>query len=60
MRNVEPPAKSKMATRGPQDGQRNVERGLTLCYWAIRRTFDPSTPSMRKVHGGEKKKEKKE
>ena len=33
MRNMELPAKSKMATRGPQNGRRGLERGLTLGYW---------------------------
>ena len=35
MRNLEPPAKSKMAARGPQDGQRGLEGGLTLGYWPL-------------------------
>ena len=31
--------KSKMAARGPQNGQRGLERGLTSGYWALRTTF---------------------
>ena len=61
MRNMEPPAKSKMAIRGPQNGRWGLERGLTLGYWAfeslsLNKFFDPSTPSMRKVCDGEEKK----
>ena len=33
--NVAPPAKSKMVTRGPQNGRRVLKRGLTLGYWAL-------------------------
>ena len=35
MRNIEPPAKSKMAARGPPNGQRGLERGPILGYWAL-------------------------
>ena len=41
-----------MATRGPQNGQRGLERGLTLGSWALNKVFDPSTPSMRKGDNG--------
>ena len=33
---MEPPAKSKMAARGPQNGQRGLKRGPTLGYLALR------------------------
>ena len=51
-----------MAARGPQNGQRGLERGLPLCFWHLRQLlpnkfFDLITPSMRKVDDGEKKKE---
>ena len=39
MRNMEPPTKSKMATRGPQNGQWGLERGLSLGYWALQTAF---------------------
>ena len=54
-----------MAARGPQNGRRGLERGLTLGYWPskpllLNKFFDPSTPSMRKGDdGGEKKNGKK-
>ena len=35
MRNIEPPAKSKMAVRGTQIGQRGLESGPILGYWAL-------------------------
>ena len=35
MRNIEPPAKSKMAIRGTQNGQRGLESGPILGYWAL-------------------------
>ena len=35
MRNIEPPAKSKMAARGPQNGPRGLERGPIPGYWAL-------------------------
>ena len=35
MRNIESPAKSKMAARGSQNGGRGLERGLSLGYWAF-------------------------
>ena len=44
MRNIEPPAKSKMAARGRQNGRLDKERGLA----APNNFFDLSTPSMRK------------
>ena len=31
--NAAPPAKSKMAARGPQNGRRGLEWGPTLGYW---------------------------
>ena len=59
MRNVEPPAKSKMAARGPPNGRRGLESGLPPGFWALPSTllnkfFDLSTPSMRKGRDGEK------
>ena len=33
MRNMEPPAKLKMANRGLKIGRRGLERGLTIGYW---------------------------
>ena len=39
MRNIESPAKSKMATRGSQDGRRGLEMGPILGYWALQLTF---------------------
>ena len=54
-----------MATRGPQNGRRGLERGSTLGYWPFLATFakffDPSTPSMRKgtMENGKKKMENK-
>ena len=39
MRNIEPPAKFKMAARGPQNGRRGLERGQTLGFWALLSTF---------------------
>ena len=47
-----------MANRGPQNGQRDLERGLTR-QLSQNKFFDPSTPSMRKSDDGEKKKKKK-
>ena len=32
-------AKSKMAARGPQNGRRGLERGLTLGFWVLPSTF---------------------
>ena len=32
-------SKYKMAARGPQNGRRGLERGLTLGYWPFRATF---------------------
>ena len=60
MRNIEPPAKSKMAVRGTQNGQRGLESGPILGYWgsdqlSLNKFFDPSTPSMRKGRDGEKR-----
>ena len=37
--NIESPAKSKMAARGPQNGRRGLERGLILGCWALRPNF---------------------
>ena len=34
-----PPAKSKMAARGPQNVQHSLERGPTLGYWPLQTTF---------------------
>ena len=49
-----------MAARGPKNGRRGLERGLTLGFWALPSTFaDLSTPSMRNIDDGEKKKKKK-
>ena len=64
MRNIEPPAKSKMAARGPQNGRRGLESGLPPRFLALPSTFankfsDPSTPSMRKGRDREWKMEKK-
>ena len=33
--NAAPPAKSKMAARGPQNGGRGLERCLPLGFWAF-------------------------
>ena len=65
MRNIEPPAKSKMAARGPQNGRRGLEMGPTLGYWpfeqlSLNKFFDPSTPSIRKGRDGGEKSEKNE
>ena len=38
-RNAAPLAKSKNATRGPQNGQWCLERGQTLGYWILRLAF---------------------
>ena len=50
-----------MAARGPQNGRRGLERGLTLGYWPFRATLakflDPSIPSMRKGDDGGEKRE---
>ena len=32
-------AKSQMAARGPQNGRRGLESGLTLGYWPFPATF---------------------
>ena len=47
MRNIEPPAKSKMAARGPQNGRRGLVFGRSR-QLSPNKFFDPSTPSMRK------------
>ena len=52
-----PPAKSKVAASGPQNG-------LPLGFWhskqlSLNKFFNLSTPSLRKVDDGEKRKEKK-
>ena len=54
MRNIEPPAKSKMAVRGTQNGQRGLESGPILGYWgsdqlSLNKFFDLITPSMRNI-----------
>ena len=64
MRNIEPPAKSKMAVRGTQNGQRGLESGPILYYWgsdqlSLNKFFDPSTSSMRKGYDREKKRKRK-
>ena len=58
--NEGPPAKSKMAARGPPNGRRSLERGPTLGNWplSLYKFFDPSAPSMIKVDDGEKKTKK--
>ena len=60
MRNMEPPAKSKMAAKGPQNGRQGLQRSPTLGIGhseqlSLNRFFDPSTPSMKKGCNGEKK-----
>ena len=42
-----------MAIRGPQNGQRGLERGLYSS--SLIKFFDSNIPSMRKVNGGEKR-----
>ena len=54
MRNLELPAKSKMATRGIQNGKHGLAMALIPGYWSLQKSspnryFDPSTPSMRNV-----------
>ena len=61
--NATPPAKSKMATRVPQNGRRDLERCLLLVLGhftqlSLNKVFDPSTPSMRKDCDGEVEKRK--
>ena len=34
-RNATPPAKTKMAARGPQNGRRGLERCQPLDFWAF-------------------------
>ena len=56
-----PPAKSKKAARGLQNGRQGLEMCLSLGFLGILSNFhkinffDPSTPSMRKGRDGEKK-----
>ena len=55
------PAKSKMAARGLQSGQRGLERCVPPdCrhsrQFSLNKFFDASTPSMRKGRNGEEKK----
>ena len=59
--NAASPAKSKMAPRGPQNGRRGLERCPPLgfgwfCQLWLSKFFDPTTPSLRKVDDGGKKK----
>ena len=42
MRNLEPPAKSKMAVRGPQNGRLGLERGLTKACIRVQNTWTNS------------------
>ena len=54
-----------MAAMEPQNGLRGLERGLPLGLGrsrqlSLNKFFDPSTPSMRKVDDGEKRKKKEE
>ena len=54
-----------MAARGPQNGQWGLERGLPLGFGrsrqlSLNKFFDRSTPSMRKVDDGKRKKKRKE
>ena len=51
-----PPAKSKMAARGPQNCQQCFGRSRQL---SLNKFFDASAPSMRKVDDGIKRKRKK-
>ena len=37
--NAAPPAKSKMAARGPQNGRGGLQRCLPLGFWAFPSTF---------------------
>ena len=39
MRNLEPPAKSKIAARGIQNGKRGLEMALIPGYWSLQKTF---------------------
>ena len=54
--NTTPPAKSKMAAWGPKNGLRGLERCSKQLL--LNKSFDPSTPSMRKVDYREKKRKK--
>ena len=61
MRNIEPPAKSKMATRGPQNGRRGLERGPTQVLGRskqllLNKFFDQRIPSMRNLDDREPQK----
>ena len=52
-----------MATSGPQNGRRGLERGVPLGSWALPSTFankffDQSIPSMRKVDNRKKQRKK--
>ena len=57
-----PPARLKMAARGPQNGRRGLEKCLPLGFGrfkqlSLNKFFDPSTPSMKKgLDGGNGKK----
>ena len=52
--NAAPPAKSKMAARGPKMAE-GVLKGGRSKQLLLNKFFDPSTPSMRKVDDGGKK-----
>ena len=60
MRNLElePPAKSKMAARGPKNGQRGLVIGR-CDQLSQNKFFDQSTPSMRKGRDGNREWKKK-
>ena len=53
--NTAQPGFHKICTRGPENGEQGLERGLTLGFWVLPSTkfFDPSTLSMRKGSDGE-------
>ena len=52
--NASPPAKCKMAPRGPQKVRRGLERCLPIDQLLLNMFFDPSTSSVRKSCNGEK------
>ena len=49
MRNIESPAKSKMAARGSKDGGRGQKRGPILAIARLFGARSPRTPFMRNV-----------
>ena len=58
--NASPPAKCKMAPRGPQNGRQDLERCLPIDFGRshqllLNNFFDPHTSSIRKSCNGEKK-----